>query len=483
MKFHKWKIIISAAAVMAALPAQAGDIEILKEQVEKLTTMVKDLQKQVQQQNQFMSDNGIPTPAERSAQPDFTKTEEWQAMKQDVTEALSATNQKRPGMFNPSLSAAVDFVSYYSRNDGADFVPRDVELMVSSNVDQYAFAYVIANAATELGLEERTGTFRRTEGGTHIGLEEAAIQTTSLPYGLQLKGGQFFADFTRIGKVHPHDRPFTDGPRSIDSIIGGETQARGFEMNWLTPLEEYVRLTLGMVDGMGSEPPNTDNLTLPDGSEVSPYDTGGFRSFSDLSYYARLVTLIEVGERMNLGLGVDGLTEMDGRRHIASADFKLEWQPFADEFDRLMVSGEAIWTRQKGELPDGQFIATGNTFNADAPAESTGWYAYLQYRFGKYWEPGIRFDYTGPEGFELRDVDGDGNAFELSTIHDRFYTYSAYLTAYASENHRIRLEASYVDVQNDPNRGGGNTPGNKSDWQVFLQWTITIGEHKHAFMP
>jgi hypothetical protein len=467
----------------ASINMEASELDELKQEVKSLKELVTDLQKQVQQQNEFMKDNGIPTPAERSTAPDFTRTPEWESMERDVAEALDYMKQKRPGIFNPSVSAAVDFVSFYAEEQGLDFVPRDIEILLQSNIDTYAFAYVLANGGAELDTGERTGTFRRPDGGFTLGIEEAAIHTTSLPYGLQVKGGMFFADFTRMGKVHPHERPFVDGPRSIDSIVGGETKAIGWETTWLTPLEQYLRLTFGMVDGIGAEPPNTAVLTLPDGTTRSPYETNGFRSFADMTYYARAATIFELCESANLHLGADAASDFHAQRRIASADMKLDWKPFPAENDRFVWSGEVIWQRQEGALPEGEFIATGNPFTAATPSESAGFYTYAQYRFGKYWEPGLRFDLTEPEGFELRDNDGDGNAFELSTVKDQFVTYTAYLSAYPSENHRLRLQVSYVDARDDPLKGGGNMPGNPSEWQVFLQWTATFGEHIHPFSP
>jgi len=47
--------------------------------------------------------------------------------------------------------------------------------------------------------------------------------------------------------------------------------------------------------------------------------------------------------------------------------------------------------------------------------------------------------------------------------------YSPYLTVWASEFQRIRLEYQYLDA-----------PGNHES-QFFLQWTAIIGSHVHGF--
>jgi len=124
-------------------------------------------------------------------------------MQQDVHEALTAAKQKRPGIFNPSFSLVSDMVSSYSRRNGVDFVPRSVEILIQSNVDTFAKAYAAVNTGSELDPLVRTTAFRRTEGGVNLSLEEAAVETTSLPFGLAVKGGQFFADFTRRATFIP----------------------------------------------------------------------------------------------------------------------------------------------------------------------------------------------------------------------------------------------------------------------------------------
>src|SRR5258705_7595634 len=49
-------------------------------------------------------------------------------------------------------------------------------------------------------------------GETGVELEEAYFLTTSLPGNLQLKGGQFFAEFGRQNPQHPHAWAFAEEP-------------------------------------------------------------------------------------------------------------------------------------------------------------------------------------------------------------------------------------------------------------------------------
>jgi hypothetical protein len=72
------------------------------------------------------------------------------------------------------------------------FNARNTELAFDGAVDPYFQGF--ANIVFLLDNDNQT----------EVELEEAFMQTTSLPYNLQLKGGQFFADFGRLNPTHPH---------------------------------------------------------------------------------------------------------------------------------------------------------------------------------------------------------------------------------------------------------------------------------------
>lgn len=374
-------------------------------------------------------------------------------------------------MFNPDISAAIDFITSYSKSANQwNFALRNVEVMIQSDVDQYAHAYIILNAETELAPTERLAPF----DSARIAVEEAAIETTSLPWGLQLKAGQFFADFTRLGKVHSHDLPFVDRPLSLDAVIGGEAVARGFELNWLPPAAHYFRLTGGLVDNIGAELPITGRLKHDEDEEAAAFADRVNRPFRSLMGYARAATLLEIGQKGVLHLGTDYAQSSTNkttstRRQIASADAKLEWQPDPAKYDRFEVGAETLWTKQSGRFSEEADEATRVTPYDSASAY--GGYLYAQYRFGKQWEPGVRVDYTRASQFCLSDESLD--RFTTDT-----WTYSTYLTFNLSEFNRLRLQVNYVNASNEIVPGKG-----RSDLQAFFQWTVILGAHKHPFMP
>ena len=79
------------------------------------------------------------------------------------------------------------------------------------------------------------------------------MQTTSLPYNLQLKGGQFFAAFGRLNPTHPHTWDFADTPL-VNGLFFGPDGLRGVgaQVSWTLPLPWYSQLIFASQNGRGS---------------------------------------------------------------------------------------------------------------------------------------------------------------------------------------------------------------------------------------
>lgn len=458
-------IAATAPTAFAEESADSAKPEIaeLRQQIKDLTRLVKDLQQQMAAR---------PATAEPPA-PSAPPTAVSPAPEVDLTTAtLPPPKQSSASLFNPEISAAVDAIGSYSDSaNNANFTIRDIELMVQSNVDQLAHAYVVFNAESEWDPWTKTDPF----GDVTLGVEEAAIETTALPYGLALKAGQFFADFSRLGKVHSHELPFTDRPASLEGIIGGESKARGVELSWVPPLGHYARFTLGAVDQIGAETSATGLVSTLDGAEQSLFASSDHRALGDITYYGRAATIFELGESSSLNLGIDYAHGQDpGTRQLASADFKLTWLPDAASFDRFEAGGEILYGKSDGSFGPDALIA-GQP--ASGSSTANGAYAYAQYRIGKNWEPGIRFDCLRPESWSQTDSDNDGAADGLARARQTQSSWSAYVNYNLSEHNRLRLGTSHI------NGSSGAFHGKDDDWLGYLQWSVTVGAHQHSFQP
>jgi hypothetical protein len=467
----------STPAPAAAPTAPSDEIAELRKQIEALTGKVNDLEQKLNQarleQPVFgtgTSGNGngggkavvAPAPAPTESVPS-----------ESTSGGYVAPKETNLALFNPEISAAIDVIGSYShRADNANFIVRDAEIMIQSNVDQLAHAYAVFNAETEFDPTVKTNSF----DSIKLGIEEAAIETTNLPWGLKVKAGQFFADFTRLGKVHSHELPFTDRPLSLDSIIGGEDKSRGVELTWVPAIGHYVRFTAGAVDNIGADRPLT---SLINGSDTFAFEDSSHRSFGDITYYGRAASIFELGPQVTLNVGGDYSHGRDqGERQIGSGDFKLSWVPKPDTYDLFEFSGEYLWTQQHGEL-NSQLIEGGPNSPTTGTATAHGGYVYAQYRIGKAWQPGVRFDYLHSDTIAVQDFDSDRDldGFQPGHAVGDTRTYSAYLSYNFSEFNRLRLEVSYINGNQEITNGG------RDDWQAYVQWTVTLGPHKHPFSP
>ncbi|MEO7098104.1 MAG: hypothetical protein ABI162_01995 [Luteolibacter sp.] len=463
----------STSITLAQEPADPTKAEIaeLRQQVQDLTKVVKELQQQVKI-------HPAPTePAETEAKPSHRKTRPSPELSdsQAVIESPPARHEpdlqnnlpadvlsvvKRSG-FNPQFSMAIDTVAAYSASaNHVEFDLRDFELTAQTNVDQFARAYMVVASQDEPAPQQLNHFY-----GSGFSVIEAAIETTALPYGLALKGGQFYADFTMLGKVHSHDLPFPNRPTALAGMLGGDTTSQGVELSWIPPNNQHVRLTAGAVDSIGY------NLQGRDSSFA--YDS--MRSFGDVMYYGRAAKDFKLGDNTTLDLGIDYAhgTEF-GIQQLGSADFKLICQPDSATTDRLEMGGEYLRGKSDGAFYDHPFNSPRQ--NPHQSITSDGAYVYAQYRIGKNWEPGIRYDWFQPEIWSLADLDRDGLAEETRTRTTQ-NSLSAYLTYHFSDSNLLRLGASHL---------GGNSgsfDGEDTDWLGFLQWSVTIGEHEHFYEP
>jgi hypothetical protein len=127
------------------------------------------------------------------------------------------------------------------------FTLESAELFIFAPVDPYFNLY--ANIpVTEDGAE----------------LEEAYFVTSSLPAGLQVKGGKFKSGFGRINAQHPHAWDFVDIPLNYRALIGQEGWAdTGVQVTYLPSLPVYTQFGMEVLQG------KNDLLFNPDGT--TPY--------------------------------------------------------------------------------------------------------------------------------------------------------------------------------------------------------------------
>ena len=292
--------------VSNSTPATASDVEALRQQVQSLTETVKTLQQQVKDQQAALEkanltgESGLPqnpepspiagtenSPTPTGSAPPRFPTEDTSVVSSTTAPAVSGTpavggfpttdtsvmtsapetisttgagasltqpitigggknymNISLDGLFALAYSSARDLHNIEVGDHDPQqrgFNARNTELAFDGAVDPYFEGF--ANIVFKLDNDNET----------EVEVEEAFMQTTSLPFNLQLKGGQFFAAFGRLNPTHPHTWDFVDTPLVNGLFLGPDgLRGVGAQTSWTLPLPWYSQLIFASQNGRGS---------------------------------------------------------------------------------------------------------------------------------------------------------------------------------------------------------------------------------------
>src|SRR6266576_1787959 len=285
----------------------AADVDVLRQQVQSLTETVKALQQQVKDQQAALEkanltgESGLPqnpepspiagaegSPAPGASAPPRFPTEDTSVVSSTTAPAASGTpaagtfpttdtsvvtsaapetisstgagasltqpitigggknymNISLDGLFALAYSSAADLHNIEVGDHDPQqrgFNARNTELAFDGAVDPYFEGF--ANIVFKLDNDNET----------EVEVEEAFMQTTSLPFNLQLKAGQFFAAFGRLNPVHPHAWEFVDTPLVNGLFLGPDgLRGVGAQTSWTLPLPWYSQLIFASQNGSGS---------------------------------------------------------------------------------------------------------------------------------------------------------------------------------------------------------------------------------------
>lgn len=380
--------------------------------------------------------------------------------------------------FNPAMSAIVDMF-YYHENaaegmnhlkeelpgfsghaHGEDehghesgyengFNLRHLELSFSAEVDSSFKALVIA-AIEEEGAE----------------IDEAWVQTTGLPWGLQAKAGKFFSGFGYINAQHSHQWDFTDQPLIYELAFGDHgLNEKGIQVSWLAPTPVYLLIGAEVFQGEnenmfsqaesdGGELPINDGPRLGVGwIKLAPLQLdnhalqlGLFGSSGSHQEIHEEPTETNYYDGINWFAGVDAVYKFDSNKPYGQGDTVLQAEYFyrSKELDRQSAPGKLT------SVQDGYYIQ--------------GLYGFMpRLRGGLRWEQ-IGLTNTEQEPGEPQEKYGDS------------WRATAMLDFRPSEFSQIRFQV------NNGEYDLGGTEGRQQVLEAFVQLSISLGAHgAHAF--
>lgn len=249
------------------------------------------------------------------------------------------------------------------------------ELAISSNVDPYFSANVIAALTPEDEIE----------------VEEAYFRTLALPRGFTAKGGRFFSGFGYLNEVHAHAWDFADQPLVYQAFFGNQYKQEGVQLKWLAPTDLFVEL--GAETGNGDAFPATRrNRNGMNGGTLFAH-VGGDAGDST-SWRAGAAWIDQRAEDRSFDTVDDSvLSVMDsftGKSRTWVVDAVLKWTPYGNVTRRqLKLQGEYMRRREDGQLTfDTEGLGLSDAYRSD----QSGWYLQGVFQFLPRWRAGLRYD-------------------------------------------------------------------------------------------
>src|SRR3569623_118284 len=102
----------------------------------------------------------------------------------------------------------------------------ETELAIEANVDDKFHGWAALSVAPEGG----------------INVEEAYINTLSLPAGFAVKMGRFFSDIGYQNHQHAHAWDFVDAPLVYRAMLGNQLGDDGVQLRWVAPTDLFLEL-------------------------------------------------------------------------------------------------------------------------------------------------------------------------------------------------------------------------------------------------
>jgi len=419
------------AVCLTARPAAADETSELRRRIESLERELRNERERAEKERQA-ADQRLRALEQQIAE---LRVKNETAPPPPTTPAAAAPLPSFPGILNPAIAAALNFV--FPGSDQKIYAPdgqridnrpnlREAEIDARAAVDPYADAVLItafdsqAPGEFDVSVEEGYGTVKR--------LPFLDV----MPLGLQLKLGRFRPEFGKINLLHTHDLPQTTRPLVIQEFLGDEGFSEdGVSAHFFVPTpwddEESLDLTLQAVSG---------DVAVASGGRNDQGFLGHARWFRSLgessdvelggsSYYAR-----------NDSPRLD--TTMEG------VDLLYRWRPpRGGESTSLLLGAEYL-------VADRHFAEAGQP--ATLRTKPQGFYTYAQYQPAARWYLGVRGDFT-------QSLD------DTSAQRSGVMPYASY---YFSEFLRFRLDYQHLwgDLQEQAGRN-----------MVFLETNFVFGAH------
>ncbi|MBI4693479.1 MAG: hypothetical protein HY749_05605 [Gammaproteobacteria bacterium] len=351
--------------------------------------------------------------------------------------------------FNPAISGVLmgtlgantrnpdtQHISGFAPAPGTEFAPRgfslgESELVFAASIDQTLTGQLVLAVAPD----------------DTIAVEEAYVQSSSLPWGFTVKAGRFFSGIGYLNEKHAHAWDFVDAPLPYVALLGTQFGDDGVQLRWVAPTDTFLEFGAEAFRGDAFPAGNGPNHGLGAGSVF--VHTGG-----DIGESASWLAGLSYLQTRASDRETDG-DLFSGRDHLAIASLVYKWAPLGNPtVSNLVLNGEYLYDRNEGRFDGLPLRATRD-----------GWYLQGVYQFMPRWRVGFRHDEVDagdvPASFAGTVLDAAGHTPRRDTALLEFDT---------SEFARWRLQYTH----DDSDARGGDA--------VQLNYNVTFGPHgAHRF--
>ena len=310
-----------------------------------------------------------------------------------VVEAAAAEPSAAPSgangnAFNPAMSIILNgayahnsinpdryFRSGFPLGGAAGPAPQGLsiaesEVSLYANIDEKFFGQLTLTASNDKGQD-------------HVGVENAFIETTSLPNGFGVRAGRFYSDIGYLNSHHTHTDNFYDRPLAYQAFLGSQYGDDGVQVHWLAPTPIFLQF--GIEAFAGNNFPSGGGGHGGVGVTTAFVKAGG--DISDSTSWLAGLSMLK-SRTVNADDGFSG----DNRIYIA--DGTVKWAPNGNLKDGgLTVRGEYIADHRNGTYTAPPVLQLGQSpFDQPWNGERRGGYLEAVYRINRTWETGYRYD-------------------------------------------------------------------------------------------
>lgn len=360
------------------------------------------------------------------------------------------------------------------------FTVQNLELTLSGAVDPY----FNAQANIIFGLTP--------DGETFVEVEEAFLETSSLPWGFQIKAGQYYTPFGRFNPQHPHSWSFVDQSIINTRLLGGDgTRGAGAHLSWLAPTPWYLELTGGVQNANGlaqsflggghehdegedehdhedEESPVFFDLELPETER-------DVRTFEDLLYSFRLLQSFDVTDTLTLNLGISYAVGPNGTgehtwSHLVGADLFLKWVPENNNKGFPFVTWHTEGMYRHFEVDDVTELLTQadgsfggiDILSPKRKLQDWGFFSQMDIGIVPNWVVGLRYDFADSDS----KIAGE---FVRQDRHRGSFALTYFFTEYSKVRLQYNLDSSHSL--------GLDREHHNLEHSLWLQWEFLLGSH------